>query len=207
MVTITAKSQADTSKKITRTLYVSPKASLINNLQKGGYVLSFRHGNASTGADQTSLALTTNWWISCLSTQARQLDSPSGFVQIQSTGQAIRNLKIGVSKIISSEYCRCKQSAENLNFKNLTIELNKDITFYVYDEPNRYAKTMNLIAAQSITNKNIVIVTHAGFSGTLPNPAPLNSLNWGDAAVFKLQAGVAPQFIDVITTQEWVSLK
>jgi phosphohistidine phosphatase SixA len=128
-------------------------------------------------------------------------------VQIQSTGQAIRNLKIGVSKIISSEYCRCKQSAENLNFKNLTIELNKDITFYVYDEPNRYAKTMNLIAAQSITNKNIVIVTHAGFSGTLPNPAPLNSLNWGDAAVFKLQAGVAPQFIDVITTQEWVSLK
>ncbi len=207
MVTITAINQADVSKKITRTLYITPKANLINNLQKGGYVLSFRHGNASTGADQTSLSLSTNWWISCLSTQARQLDSPSGFVQMQNTGQAMRNLKIGVGKIISSEFCRCKQSAENLNFKNLSVELNKDISFYVYEEVNRYPKTMNLIATQAINSKNTVIVTHAGFSGTLPNPAPLNSLNWGDAAVFKLQNGATPQFVDVITTQEWVSLK
>lgn len=208
VITITAKNASDTTKKVTRRLYITPRATLINDMQKGGYVLSFRHGNASTGQDQLGLALSTNWWKSCDASLARQLDTrePSGFTQMQATGRALRNLKLAVGKIISSEYCRCMQSAQELRFTNLTIEQNKDITYYVYDEANRYQNTMKLISSQPVNTKNVVIVTHAGFSNT-PNPAPLNSLNWGDAAIFKLQTNQTANYVTSISSREWVDMQ
>jgi phosphohistidine phosphatase SixA len=208
VIIITAKNASDTTKKVTRRLYITPRATLLNDMQKGGYVLSFRHGNASTGQDQLGLAFSTNWWKSCDASLARQLDTkePSGFTQMQATGRALRNLKLVVGKVMSSEYCRCLQSAQELRFTNLTIEQNKDITYYVYDEANRYQNTMKLINSQPINAKNVVIVTHAGFSMT-PNPAPLNVLNWGDAAIFKLQANQTANYVSSISSREWVDMQ
>ncbi len=206
-VIITGTSIADTTKKISRRFVISAKADLLNAMQKGGYVLSFRHGNASTGQDQLNLPLSTGWWKSCDFNLARQLDTrpPSGFVQMQFTGRAIRALKLPVGRIISSEYCRCLQSAQELRFTNIVIEQNTAITYYVYDEANRYPNTMKLINNIPINTKNTIISTHAGFPA-IPTPQHLNNLNWGDAAIFKSQAQGEAVYVGVITTAEWVAM-
>jgi phosphohistidine phosphatase SixA len=209
IVTITATSKADANIKVERTLFITPSFALINAMQKGGYVLSFRHGIATTGVDQTGLAFSSGWWTSSNPNLARQLDNPAGVEQMRATGKALRNIKCPVGKILSSEFLRCQQSAQFMDFKNITITSNKDITFSVYDEPNRYPKTIQLIGSQPINNTNTIIVTHIGFSGSnIPSPAPLVDLQQGDAAVFKLQPNnPTPIFAGKLTTQELVALQ
>lgn len=208
IVTVTATSQDNTALKFTRTLFVTPSFALINAMQKGGYVLSFRHGIATTGVDQTGLAFSSGWWTSSNPSLARQLDNPAGVEQMRLTGRALRNIKCPVAKILSSEFLRCQQSAQFMDFKNITITSNRDITFSVYDEANRYPKTMQLIGSQPINNTNTIIVTHVGFSANIPTPAPLVDLNQGDAAVFKLQPNNGtPVFAGKLTTQELVALQ
>ncbi len=198
--------QADTTEKIIRTFIVTPRASLFNALRTGGYVLSFRHGFASTGADQLSSSI-PNWWKSCESTIARQLDNPAGRVQSEKTGQAIRLLKIPVSKVISSEYCRCLQTAQLMKLVP-NVETSQVLSYYVYDEINRYANTFALVKQQTIGRQNVIFVTHVGFPSI---PANLNRilsiLNMGDAAVFKLNPnGAEPTVVQVLTSADLTDL-
>jgi len=207
VVTIVAINQGDTSNKVKRTLFVTPNAAIINAVQKGGHVLSFRHGIATTGTDQTSLPLTITWWTSGSPQLARQLDNPAGIEQMRATGKALKKLRIPISKIITSEFNRCKESAYYMGLSTAETTTHKDLTYFVYDEPNRYTKTMQVIANQTISSSNTLLVTHAGFSGTLPTPAPLADLLQGDAAVFKLQATGTPIFVGKLTTQELVAFQ
>jgi hypothetical protein len=50
------------------------------------------------------------------------------------------------------------------------------------------------------------LVIHAGFT-TVPTPAPLNGLAWGDAAVFKLTAGQPASYVTTVFVKEWLELK
>ena len=199
--------QSDTTEKIIRTFIVTPRASIFNALRRGGYVLSFRHALATTSVDQTSFALTTNWWKSCDPNFARQLDNPVGRLQAERTGSALKLLKIPVGRVVSSEFCRCIQTAQFMNL-GVNIETSQSLTFFVYDEANRYANTFRLIREQVISNRNIIFVTHVGF-GSIPsglNPI-LNNLQQGDAAVFRLNPnGAEPTFVQVLTTADFTSL-
>jgi len=198
--------QADTSEKIIRTVIVSPRASLLNSLRGGGYVLSFRHGLATTGADQLGSTV-PNWWKSCESTIARQLDSPAGRVQSEKMGKALKLLKIPIGKAISSEFCRCLQTLQLMNL-GVNIETSKFLTYYVYDEANRYANTLNLVKEQAISKQNTVFSTHVGF-GAIPPTANriLSNLSMGDAAVFKLNPnGAEPTVVQILMSADLTGL-
>lgn len=199
--------QADTTEKVIRTVIVTPRAAIFNALRRGGHVLSFRHGLATTSVDQTSFALSTNWWRSCETTFARQLDNPVGRIQMERTGRALKSLKIPVGRIISSEFCRCLQSVQFMQL-GVNIETSQFLTFFVYDEANRYANTFRLIREQTISNRNIIFSTHVGFSNIPSNLNPvLNSLQQGDAAVFRLNPnGAEPTYIGVIATGDFTAL-
>lgn len=198
--------QADTTEKIIRTIVVTPLSGLFNNLRGGGYVLSFRHGLASTGADQLNSSV-PNWWKSCESTIARQLDSPAGRTQSEKTGKALKLLKIPIGKAISSEFCRCLQTLQLMNL-GVNIETSKFLTYYVYDEANRYANTFNLVKEQVISKQNTVFSTHVGFSIV---PLNLNrilaNLNMGDAAIFKLNPnGAEPTVVQILASADLTGL-
>jgi phosphohistidine phosphatase SixA len=198
--------RADTTAKILRTFIVTSKIRIFNSLRRGGYVLSFRHGLATTGADQLSSAV-PNWWKSCEATLARQLDNPAGRVQSEKTGKALKLLKIPVGRVISSEYCRCLQTVQFMNL-GINTETSPFLTYYVYDEVNRYANTFRLIREQTISNRNIIFSTHVGFAFVPPTLNPvLNGLQMGDAAVFKLNPdGVEPTFAGVLTSADFTNL-
>lgn len=120
-------------------------------------------------------------------------------------GKAFKNLQIPIGRVLSSEFCRCYTTADLMN-TGVATQQSKDITYYVYDEPNRYANTVKVASNQPLDTQNTVLVIHGGFSGTLPNPAPLNSLNWGDAAVFQLVTGQTAKYITTIRVNEWTEL-
>ncbi|WP_240636695.1 histidine phosphatase family protein [Paenibacillus silvae] len=80
-------------------------ASLINDLQKGGYILYVRHGDATVGEDQQNFSL-----ADC-STQ-RNL-SALGREQAEKYGNAIRKLNIPVLfPVEASPLCRTIQTAQ-----------------------------------------------------------------------------------------------
>lgn len=197
-LTVTAISPSDSNVKITRTYFVSTQKNLFDSMLSGGYVLAFRHAAASDGSDVFGTTA-SQWWLSCSNTVARQLTTPTGFVQAAELGLCMRIFKLPVNRLISSEYCRCKTTAQLFAQPNVAVTTNQDITYYAYDEPNRYPKQMALINASPINNSNTVMVGHAGFAGT-PTPTFLGNLNWGDAAVFKLNAGgAAATYITTLT--------
>jgi phosphohistidine phosphatase SixA len=195
-VVITATNPGNNADKVTKTVFVSSYKTLFTTLSSGGYVLSFRHGDASNGSDILN-STTANWWKSCDATLARQLTPNVGPLQCQELGRCMRLLKLPVSRVISSEYCRCKTTAELFGVSGVPVVLNQDITYYVYDEANRYSKQMALIQAQPNDAFNTLMVGHAGFSNVPANPY-LNNLQWGDAAVFKLNGASAPTYVTTI---------
>ena len=130
-------------------------------MKTGGYLLSFRLAAASTGRDQFG-SPTPTWWKSCDPTLARQITDPIGNRQSDSTGYVMKLMNLPFDTIMTSEYCRCKQTAEYFNL-GVPIKEYQALTYYVYDESNRYTNTMNLYASKAVTVKNYTGVTHAGF--------------------------------------------
>lgn len=183
---------------------VSPQFAVLDSLiRRGNYALVFRHGAANVGAD-TFADKATNWWKSCDATIARQLN-PQGEMESQKTGAVIKSLQIPVGRVFSSEYCRCFKTAELMNL-GLQIIQHQDITYYVYDEANRYPKTMQLVSNQPADGKVSVMITHAGFSGMIPANPILQELQWGDAAVFKIVTGKEAQYITTMSIKNWLDL-
>lgn len=203
--TLTIVNAKDILDTVRRTIVVTKHADIFNNMKlTGNYLLSFRHANASKGTDQinnTSL----NWWKSNDSAKARQITDPIGYLQSDSTGKVMKMLSLSFDTTITSEFNRCKQTVEYFKLGVPNKEY-AELTYYVYDEPNRYANTMNLYAKKAMTTKNYLAVTHAGFANA-PAIAPLNTLAWGDCAVFKLNPnGAQPTYIETITLTDWLAL-
>ena len=202
--TLQAVKTADTTQKQTRVVIVTPLADLFTDIRRGGYAIVFRHASAADGTDVFNSTL-PQWWKSCDNKVARQLSTPIGYDESRNLGRAIRRLKLPIGKVMSSEFCRCFTTAQLMQLG--MVEQHKDLTYYVYDESNRYDNMMKLIAQQPINATNVLMVGHAGFSRT-PNPAPLATLGWSDAAIFKLQTPpAAPLHVKTVTYKEWEMFK
>lgn len=200
---VTVKSQRNANDSMMINVITTPRAEVLRPLQKGGYVLVFRHAAADVGSDRTGTA-ESDWWKSCDSKQARQLND-QGKKDAMDIGKAFKNVQIPVGKLFTSEYCRCYTTA-NLMDLGMAAQQSKELTYYVYEEAKRYENTMKLVDSQTIEAKNIVMVGHTGFTGSLPAPSPLSSLNWGDAAVFQLVAGQQARYVATIKVAEWTEL-
>ena len=200
---VTVKSERNANDSLVIKVVTTPRADVFRPLQKGGYVLVFRHAAADVGADMFN-ATEANWWKSCDSKLARQLNA-QGKKDAAEIGKAFRNLQIPVSKVLASEYCRCFTSADLMDL-GMATQQSKELTYYVYEEAKRYENTMKIVDGQTIDAKNLVLVGHTGFTGAMPTPAPLASLNWGDAAVFQLLAGQSARYVTTLKVTEWTEL-
>jgi len=86
--------------------------SLVEALRRGGYVIYFRH--AATDWSQNDRVTARGEWTSCDPDRMRQL-SDQGRNQARRIGEAIQRLQIPVGRVLSSEYCRARQTAELLD--------------------------------------------------------------------------------------------
>jgi hypothetical protein len=95
--------------------------SLIQELQNGGKIIYMRHATTKTDwADQASAGLS----LDDCSTQ-REL-STAGKLQATQIGNSLRNHKVPIGRVISSEYCRAIDTAQ-LSFGE--HETNKALNF------------------------------------------------------------------------------
>ena len=87
---------------------------IISELQKGGKLIFIRHAYAPGGGDPS------NFDINNCDTQRNLNDE--GKVQSKNIGNFFKQNDIPINKIYSSEWCRCKETAE-IAFKNYETKI------------------------------------------------------------------------------------
>lgn len=201
-VVITAIDKDNIDRQAERIVLVTNHAGLFKAMRDGGYVVYFRHANATVGVDNFNSTV-PQWWTLCDSTIARQL-STTGRMQAEETGAAFKNIDLPINRILSSEFCRCVQTAELFDIEPvLPVETSQALTYTVYgDEDGRYQRTLDLINGLPVSSGVIILTAHSFPTGS---PGPL--LQMGDAAVYKQAPGASADIVAIVTVADWVALR
>jgi phosphohistidine phosphatase SixA len=176
----------------TPTPQVGPLAGqdLVAALRRGGYVIFFRH--AATDMTQTDSDL------SRCETQ-RNLNA-QGRAEARAIGAAFRALGIPVGQVLSSGYCRARDTAQ-LAFGR--AELVRDISGLPAAQRERRAAALRkLLATQPEEGTNTVLVSH-GFNITA---AAEIAIGEGEAAIFAPGGESAFALVARVRPGEWAAL-
>jgi phosphohistidine phosphatase SixA len=180
---------------------------LMQSLRAGGFVIYWRHGAATTCDDQQSSTV-PEWWKSCdrncSTATARQLNSPLGVEQAQAIGQALRQRSIPFARVISSEYCRCRETAQHMNLGPM-IETSSQVTFFVYPEIEPCGAIRTQLSTAPAPGTNTAIVAHVHPQCMIEMGLDL-TLDNGQAAVYRPNAMGNPTLIAKVRYDEWASL-
>ena len=138
---------------------------LFNQLEDGGKLIFIRHAYAPGSGDPK------NFNLNDCSTQ-RNL-STAGRKQAQIIGDFFVKNKIKIDKILSSEWCRCKETAK-IAFEDFsTINfLNSFYSFNYAKNKNKQIKEFNVYVKKFKSNKNLVLVTHYVLISEILNYGP-----------------------------------
>ena len=152
-ISLTSSVKADLNKK------------LINQLEEGGKLIFIRHAYAPGSGDPD------NFNLNDCSTQ-RNL-SKEGKRQAEYIGEFFINNKIKIDKILSSEWCRCKETAK-IAFKNFSTNnfLNSFYSSKFAKNKNKQVKALKEYIKKFKSDKNLVLVTHYVLISEILNYAP-----------------------------------
>ena len=126
---------------------------VIDSLKKGGKLVFIRHALAPGGGDPD------NFDIKVCSTQ-RNLNQ-TGIDQAKLIGLFFRDNQISIDSVLSSEWCRCKDTAKNAfeNYKTFNA-LNSFFSSKFAKNRNNQMKDLKSFVKSWNSKKNIVFVTH-----------------------------------------------
>ena len=139
-------------------IIISPNISdasenIINQLKEGGKVIFIRHGFAPGNGDPD------NFLVNDCSTQ-RNLDK-NGINQSRKIGKLFKKNKIPVDTVLSSEWCRCKDTAFYA-FKDFETKsfLNSFYDIKFQKNKNRQIKQLKDYIKKWNGKKNLILITH-----------------------------------------------
>jgi phosphohistidine phosphatase SixA len=176
---------------------------LIQSLRRGGFVIYWRHGQARTGEDQRESGV-PEWWKSCSSALARQLDDPVGIQQARTAGQSVRDRGVPFARVISSEYCRARQTAQQMNL-GPAIETSSQVTFFVYPEIEPCAAIRAQLATAPVSGSNTAIVAHVHPQCLMETGLDL-TLEDAQAAIYRPNGMGGTTFVRKVRYNEWAAL-
>ena len=138
---------------------------LINQLEDGGKLIFIRHAYAPGNGDPAGFNLND------CSTQ-RNL-SEDGRKQAQRIGEFFTKNKIEIDKVLSSEWCRCKETAK-IAFKNYSTNnfLNSFYSSKFSKNKDKQVKAFNYYIKNLESKKNLIFVTHYVFISEVLNYGP-----------------------------------
>ncbi len=138
---------------------------LINQLDDGGKLIFIRHAYAPGNGDPAGFNLND------CSTQ-RNL-SEDGRKQAQSIGEFFKKNKIEIDKVLSSEWCRCKDTAK-IAFKNYSTNsfLNSFYSSKFSKNKDKQILAFNNYIKNFRSKKNLILVTHYVFISEVLNYGP-----------------------------------
>ena len=138
---------------------------LLNQLVDGGKLIFIRHAYAPGGGDPD------NFNLSDCSTQ-RNLNH-EGREQAKYIGEFFKKNKIKIDKVLSSEWCRCKETAK-IAFKNFsTISFLNSFYSSKYEKnKEKQIEMLNDYVHKFKSKKNLIFVTHYVLISEVLNYAP-----------------------------------
>lgn len=174
---------------------------LVADLQRGGYVIVFRHAPTNRDqADTDPLNYSDTTHQRLLSAKGRELASEVGIAFLQ--------LKIPVGKVYTSEYNRAVETGRLISGGEVTPTL--DVTegglvATPLENDRRTAALKQLVATPPVAGTNTIIVTHK------PNLVDAFGADWitskeGDAAVFKPDRYDHATLVARIPALDWVKV-
>jgi phosphohistidine phosphatase SixA len=174
-----------------------PRPALVAALKAGGLVIYIRHG-----ATEHSQADSDRLDFAGCATQ-RNL-SPVGREQARGIGAAFRAQGIRVDRVISSPYCRAKETSQ-LAFDG--FEISESLAFTMRDDEARTAQRAEslrrMLATTPAKGKNTVLVAHTSnlkeATGIWPKVEAM-------AVVFRPLAGGGFENIGSIMPEDWTAL-
>ena len=140
---------------------------LINQLQDGGKLIFIRHAYAPGNGDPS------NFNLNDCSTQ-RNLNE-DGRKQAKDIGKFFRKNKIKIDKVLSSEWCRCKETA-NIAFEDFSTNsfLNSFYSSNYAKNKDKQVKALKDYIEKFEKNKNLILVTHFVMISEVLNYSPLS---------------------------------
>lgn len=168
---------------------------LIQALQKGGYVIYFRHGITSNFGEKD---VEDKDLGNC--TIQRNL-SEEGQIQTKAIGEAFRTLHIPIQEVYSSPYCRCLETAKNIFGKSIQ---SKALHFAIHlDSKQRVSITeelLVLLTSMPKAGQNRALVSHTAnlqeAVGIWPKPE-------GVAHIFKPEGEERFSYVGVMQPEDW----
>ena len=137
----------------TNEIKASSDIQILDNLKKGGNLIFIRHAYAPGGGDPS------NFDINDCSTQRNLSDE--GRNQSKKIGAFFKKNKIPIDLVISSEWCRCKETASIAFYDFIT----KNFLNSFYSEKFAKNKSLQIKNLEKYvdnwnSDKNLVLVTH-----------------------------------------------
>ena len=150
---------------LTTSIKADLNKNLLNKLEDGGNLIFIRHAYAPGGGDPD------NFNLNDCSTQ-RNL-SEEGRKQARQIGEFFKKNKIQIDKVLSSEWCRCKETAR-IAFKNFSTNnfLNSFYSSKYAKNKEKQIEMLNDYVKKYKNNQNLIFVTHYVLISEVLNYAP-----------------------------------
>ncbi len=150
---------------LTTSIKADLNKNLINQLEYGEKLIFIRHAYAPGSGDPN------NFNLNDCSTQ-RNLNN-EGKKQAQYIGEFFKEYDIKIDKILSSEWCRCKETAE-IAFRDFSTKsfLNSFYSSKYAKNKDRQVKELNNYIEKFKSKKNLVLITHYVLISEVLNYAP-----------------------------------
>jgi phosphohistidine phosphatase SixA len=179
--------------------------SLMEALLAGGNVIYMRHVTADVGRDVQGVG---EWWRKC--GEGHRMLSDKGRADAVLVGEAIRRLRIPISKIYCSEYCRAVETARLLSLGDPKTDarLNGWPAWKAVDPERGLQRlsqgTRDLLAARPAQG-NVLLVSH---KQDFPDPTTpvLADLKDGECAIFTPDGQGGFALRGRIKAEDWASL-
>ena len=138
---------------LTTSIKADLNKNILNQLEYGGKLIFIRHAYAPGGGDPE------NFNINDCSTQ-RNLNY-EGITQSKFIGEFFKTKKIKIDKVLSSEWCRCKDTAKfAFNDFETFDALNSFYSTKFAKNEKRQIKDLKKYIKNWKSNKNLILVTH-----------------------------------------------
>ena len=168
-------------------------------LQRGGYVIYFRHADTGPAYPEQSVDLQR------CETQRNLNDN--GREEAKLIGAQFRMLRIPVGEVLASEFCRCKETAD-IAFGHHTIEpLLTGVGRSAEAAPRReraIAALRKMLGAPPAAGKNTVLVSH-GYN--LWDAEGFHLGTQGEAAIYKPDGKGRYALVARLLPREWAELR
>jgi broad specificity phosphatase PhoE len=172
--------------------------SLVSALQRGGFVIYFRHADTGPAYSEQGVDLKR------CDTQ-RNLDD-NGREEARLIGDRFKQLKIPAGEVLSSEFCRCKETAQLAfgRFKTESMLTGVSRSAEVARARERaIAGLRRLLATSPASGTNTVLVSH-GYN--LWDADGFHLGTQGEAAIYKPDGNGGYALVARVLPREWVSL-